>query len=119
VLTEAIGQKELPLHVLGFSQGTATLIRWVLNTEQTVQRTVLWGGDIAKDVDLASLVDRAKARPLELVIGREDEYITEADVTARRAYLDEQGINFELNRYAGGHTIEPGELQRLILPLAK
>jgi len=106
--------KNIPLHVLGFSQGTATAIRWVLNTQNAVQRTVLWGGDIPHDVDITELRSKSKTNPLEMVVGTADPYIAEEDVQRFTMKLETDELNYDLCRYDGGHSIESDMLQTLI-----
>ena len=43
--------KNCRIHTVGFSQGTATVSRWLLSTKHSINSLILWGGKIANDFD--------------------------------------------------------------------
>ena len=55
--------------VLGFSQGTATVCRWLAASELRADQIVLWAGGIPPELDVADVVDAAHGAPLTLVAG--------------------------------------------------
>jgi predicted esterase len=99
--------------VLGFSQGTATVSRWLAASEMRVDQLVLWGGTIPPELDLAAWASRLHGAAITLVIGDEDAYATPAAITAEAERLSAAGVAFTLQRYAGGHAVEPSALQQL------
>lgn len=99
--------------VLGFSQGTATVSRWLAASEMRVDHLVLWGGTIPPELDLAAWASRLHGAAITLVIGDHDEYATPAAVTAEAERLSAAGVAFTLQRYAGAHAIEASALQQL------
>ncbi|MDQ6635282.1 MAG: phospholipase [Gemmatimonadota bacterium] len=99
--------------VLGFSQGTATVSRWLAASEMRVDQLVLWGGTIPPELDLAAWASRLHGAAITLVIGEHDEFATPAAVAAEAERLSAAGVAFTLQRYAGGHAIEATALQQL------
>ncbi|MEO6444905.1 MAG: alpha/beta fold hydrolase, partial [Gemmatimonadaceae bacterium] len=54
---------------LGFSQGVATLMRWVTAGSTPLARVIVWAGEIPREVELGNFRPRFPDRPLDLVIG--------------------------------------------------
>ena len=96
----------------GFSQGTATVTRWLAHSPLVAARArradalVLWGGALPHDLDLAAHRGwLADARPL-LVAGDADGYATPARVMEQEARLRDAGIPHATRGFAGGHKIQ-------------
>jgi predicted esterase len=106
------------LHVLAFSQGTATACRWLQHRARAgrapAARLVLWGGGLPHDLDLAADGELLRRTPLTVVVGDEDEFVTPAAVAAQRARLDEAGVPHALVTYAGGHRLDRDTLARVL-----
>src|SRR6476469_2198875 len=101
------------LVVLGFSQGTATVSRWLAASEMRVDHLVLWGGAIPPELDLAAWAARLHGAAITLVAGEQDELTTPAAVTSEAERLSAAGVAFTLQRYSGGHVIDSAALLRL------
>lgn len=100
--------------VLGFSQGAATASRWALLGQTDIDRLVLWGGRLAHDLDLAAHRSRLQRLDLTIVIGTEDEYISDERVAEEEARLDAHGIAYRTVRFDGSHRIDPDVLARVV-----
>ena len=99
--------------VLGFSQGTATVCRWLSASELRADEIVLWGGIIPPELDLAEWAETLHGASLSLIAGESDELVTADVVAAEGARLSAAGVAFTLHRYEGGHYIDPAALLRL------
>jgi predicted esterase len=99
--------------VLGFSQGTATVSRWLAASDLRVNQLVLWGGAIPPELDLAAWSARLHGAAITLVGGDEDEFTTPAAVAAEAERLSTAGVAFTIQRYHGGHLIDGEALTRL------
>ncbi len=113
-ITSTISRGDLTLTVLGFSQGCATVSRWVAKATHPVDRLILWGGSLPPDLDLTASGERLRAIRLVLVVGREDELIGAEAITEEEARLKEHRIGYELIRFDGGHQLH----RRTLLDLA-
>jgi len=101
------------LTVLGFSQGTATVSRWVALGKVRPDRLVLWGGLLPPDLDLAAARERLARAHLILVAGRRDRFVDEEKLSAQLAELDRHGIPARTVRHAGGHRLKADVLGEL------
>lgn len=100
------------LTALGFSQGVATVTRWVVQGESGVDRLILWAGAVPPELDLAALAARV-ARPIVLVSGERDQFGDWARSEELIARLDAAGARYETHRFAGGHRLDNDVLRRL------
>ena len=101
------------LVVLGFSQGTATVSRWLAASEMRVEQLVLWAGSIPPELDLAAWAARLHGAAITLVAGEEDELATPAAVAAEAERLSAAGVAYTLLRFHGGHTVNEAALRQL------
>jgi predicted esterase len=99
--------------VLGFSQGTATVSRWLAASAMRVDQLVLWGGSIPPELELGAWAERLHGAAITLVAGSGDEYATPAAIAAEAERLSASGVAFSIQRFDGGHEIEPAALIQL------
>lgn len=101
------------VHLLGFSQGTATACRWAALGDTTVDRLTLWAGGVPPDLDLDAHGELLRRLELTLVIGTDDEYVSEDQVAAEEARLDASDIPHRTIRFDGPHRIDAEVLARV------
>jgi len=104
------------IKVLGFSQGTATVSRWLLRTKHTIETLILWGGKIANDFNFKLYNQKHSNTRNFLVFGAEDEFYTVENVNEYRKELNL--LKAEWMNYKGGHTIDAETLKVLENKLA-
>ena len=103
---------------LGFSQGAATVSRWVARGSARCDALVLWGGLLPPDIDLAAGPHALAGVPLTLVIGSDDHYVSAAQVDTQERALREHGVPYTLLRYEGKHAINRSMLRELARSLS-
>jgi predicted esterase len=99
------------LVVLGFSQGTATVARWISRGKVIPDQTILWAGILPPELagrEVAKLFQRS---PLMIVLGEHDEFARPDLVSAQEARMKELEVDVRLIRYDGGHEILPEVLR--------
>jgi len=99
--------------VLGFSQGTATVCRWLGASELRADQIVLWAGGIPPELDVAKWSNRLHGAELSLVVGDADELVTPEAVAAEGERLSNAGVAFTLHRFPGKHQIDEQALVTL------
>lgn len=115
-LAEAHGwTTAVPLHLLGFSQGTATACRWFALGTPRFHRLTLWAGDIPPDLDLAAHHARFAAADLTFVVGTEDWFITPERRAEQEERLRHHQIDYRLQPFAGGHVIDGPTLAQIAM----
>jgi predicted esterase len=108
-----VPREKVRLWVLGFSQGTATVVRWLTRGNVDPDRAVLWAGMLPPELTAESAVALARRSPLTVVFGLQDEFATPELVTAQGARLKELGVRHDTVRFDGGHEIVPDALRSI------
>ena len=102
------------LTVLGFSQGVATVARWVAAGNAEADRVILWAGSLPAELAPEGAKRlMGNGRYLTVVAGDADQFITPKVLEAQMATLAELGVTVEVTRYSGKHEIESSTLERL------
>ncbi|RMF58551.1 MAG: phospholipase [Calditrichaeota bacterium] len=101
------------LVVLGFSQGTSTAMRWITRGKPSPELVILWAGEIPSEIDLTQLQPLFQKRPLQLVLGKKDEFIPTSRLTREEKRLQDSGISYQIHFFDGGHRIDPPLLKKL------
>ena len=112
-IVDDIGHNNFKLKTLGFSQGGATLVRWIMSNSIKVDSLILWGSDIPQD----SLTNQNKSRwssiNIKIVIGKKDEYISDENKKKVIDAVNSYGLSYKLIEYDGPHKIIESELIKL------
>jgi predicted esterase len=98
---------------LGFSQGVATVARWVARGKVDPQRVVLCSGMLPAELDPREANRLVVHAPLTITFGDADEFAPPERVLSEEAKLKLLGIPYEIIRFKGGHAITPELLARL------
>jgi predicted esterase len=109
----ALVGSDVPLTVLGFSQGTAAASRWVASGSASAAHLICWGAALAPELPLGagSVLGRTRT---SIVIGDRDRYVPAEVIARETARLDAAGFSYALERFEGGHRLDDGMLRRLV-----
>ncbi|WP_339902751.1 alpha/beta hydrolase [uncultured Cyclobacterium sp.] len=109
-------EKTPQINVLGFSQGAATMSRWVCQLNLELNKVVFWAGAPAYDLDTAQMFERLNSSQIILALGDNDPFLQSKIYSQVENRLSEAGFaNFKELRYSGGHEIDPGLLKEIFL----
>jgi predicted esterase len=104
------------VHILGFSQGGATAVRWAAARAaagEPTARLVVWGSLLPPDVALGPTTP-LHAVPLELVMGTRDRWVSEERFTAELARLADAAHPVHVRRFVGGHRFDDPTLAAVV-----
>lgn len=108
-----VPRENVRLWVVGFSQGTATVARWVARGNVDPDRVVLWAGLLPPELIAQDAAALARRAPLTVVLGRQDDFAKPDLVAAQESRLKELNVPYEVIRFDGGHEIVQGTLRNL------
>jgi predicted esterase len=109
-----VARDSVRVSVLGFSQGAATVARWLSHTRVPIDRAIFWAGAIPDDVSLAA--DSALRRAdVVAVFGSRDEYATAERVARQEAAFKSADKSFAAIEFDGGHRLDDETLRALAL----
>lgn len=109
-LRPALPEAGVRLHVLGFSQGVATVGRWLARGHVCADRLILWAGSYPPEVDLAGLAPRLARTDVVLVAGDRDALTPPAGASAQLERFRTAGIAARLIAFDGGHRLDDATL---------
>ena len=108
-----VDRSKVKLWALGFSQGTATVARWVVRGKAQPDRVVFCSGVLPPELTAEGAGRLARHAPLTIVLGRRDDFARPELVASQEARLHELRVPHQVIRFDGGHEITPEVLQLL------
>lgn len=117
LLVEELGRRRgapFPrITALGFSQGVATVSRWLTLGGTQADHVVLWAGTLPADTVADHAGSIFGGARLTIVMGDTDPLVDSARVTAELEKLDSANVRYDVVRFAGGHEMDGEVLRRL------
>ena len=104
-ILEAMPGPRPAVHLLGFSQGVATVTRWITRGRIRADRLVLWAGRVPADLFPLDAYHPLRRLQIDVVTGETDELATPAVLEEPRALFADAGLRPRMHRYAGGHRL--------------
>lgn len=102
------------INTLGFSQGAATLSRWLSYGKARVDKAIFWCGNLAHDVDY-SKSEQFKHTSIYLVFAENDQYYPSNFYKTQIELLQKYGIEPKSHVFNGKHEINAGLIKELKL----
>lgn len=119
----AVDPRAVPLVAFGFSQGGATVARWLALSPlaaareaagtRRADRLVLWGSSLPHDLDLHAEHGWLAALDLVLVTGERDPLTPPGRVLAEERRLRAAGLRYRVIAFPGEHRLHAPTLQAL------
>ncbi|WP_048921232.1 alpha/beta hydrolase [Rufibacter radiotolerans] len=104
---------EATLHVLGFSQGAATVCRWLAQANWPVAELILWAGVFPEDMELATVEHTLAHTKLTYVYGLQDKMVTPERLQEQLAKIAKAGLQPNLITFQGIHELNAQVLRQL------
>ena len=99
--------------VLGFSQGTATVGRWLAQAAFRPAHLILWAGGFPDDLPADQARQLLQTLRLSLVIGSADEFITSDQAARHQQALEQLGATPQAYVFEGRHALNRPLLEQL------
>lgn len=112
--TELKKYPNVPVTLLGFSQGAATISRWALNNSVAFNDLILWAGIFPNDMDFEKGKELLKSKKVYQVYGSRDPFLTEARIEEMKALSEKIGVTSPSLIFDGGHELHQETLLKLI-----
>ncbi|MBI2270744.1 MAG: hypothetical protein HYU69_10375 [Bacteroidetes bacterium] len=117
VMTQ-LPDKKVRVNVIGFSQGGATVSRWLNLGKSKIDTLVLWASVFPPDMNIEVSRKKLNETELILVVGNQDEYINPVQFEQHCDLLKKQNIKFRSIIFNGKHEINESVLKQLTSELA-
>lgn len=106
---------DVKIHLFGFSQGVATIIRWVMARFPKVNRFILWAGTWPDDLDYRPHQEYFSEKEIHWHCGHSDEYVTDNRLKWHRNFVRKNGLKMTEHWFDGKHVIPRSELEKIYL----
>ncbi len=106
--------KKVKINVLGFSQATATVCRWIANKNPAINNLILWAGFFPHDLDFERDKNYFNNIQTTLLIGNSDEFYNLEEIEKHRKTMLEKEFIFEFIHFEGKHEIPEEILLQLV-----
>lgn len=97
---------EVEIILLGFSQGTATQVRWIMRSFPKFDYLILWAGQLPEDLDYRPHLAYFEDKQLHAAYGSDDPFLTDERKKLMNDILQESGLSFTLFSYEGKHKVD-------------
>lgn len=105
---------QVQVKVFGFSQGCSTLCRWVAYGKVKPTRLVMWAGTFPPDIDLEDFGPQFQGYEVDVVYGKNDEYLSWINAEEITLWMEKAGIDFRVTTFDGKHEIVREVLNKLL-----
>ncbi len=105
---------KIKIHVLGFSQGTTTVCRWLMNAHARFDKLILWAGYFGNGIEDVLSPDLVTQKEVHFVYGNQDEFLSKIDTMAYEQNLTKNIPNIKIRTFEGGHSIPIDELKAMV-----
>lgn len=111
---KALCHPEVKIIAFGFSQGVATIWRWIMAKKPIVHSLIMWGGMTPEDLNYTKDSSYFKHINISLVYGLSDQYLTEERIEFQRKIEREQDLKIAHHSFNGKHVIDRSILKMLL-----
>lgn len=112
--TELAAFPTVPVTLLGFSQGCATVCRWASQGKVKFEKLILWAGLFPPDMDFQAGHDVLATKKTYMVAGDQDPYVTAERIKEFDGLATRLDIQPEKIIFSGKHEIKEEIFTRLI-----
>ena len=100
--------------LFGFSQGCATMWRWIHSKKPRYDVAINWAGWVPEDIKFNHLSEYLHSKEHHLIFGNEDKFMTEERFQTLLEVIDKSDLKMIISRFEGGHRIPKEELKSLL-----
>lgn len=102
------------LIVLGFSQGTATAVRWFVNNGIRPDQLILWAGSFPHDINAKDNPTIFKDLSTHFAYGNEDQFLQNINISERTDEFAQMGMNLKVWPFEGKHVMDKPTLAKIV-----
>lgn len=104
----------VPITILGFSQGAATACRWVMNQHVRLDRLILWAGIFPPDMNFDEGSAVLRQKEILFVHGNKDPFLTQDHLKEMRSLTAKLQAQVKTMEFDGEHDVDEGMLLTLM-----
>jgi predicted esterase len=105
---------DVRITLLGFSQGSATVCRWIEKLDFPFEKLILHSGAFPPDIDFSGLGNKLKNKRVYMLRGTYDEFINEERTKEQQALINKLNVKVNQIEFEGKHDIHVDSLMNII-----
>ena len=98
----------------GFSQGCATIIRWMMAKFPKLDQAILWAGFFPEDLNYLPHQGYLKDINFQFIYGDKDEYLTPGRISMHEQLIVDQKLVVKSQAFSGKHVIDRKILTKVV-----
>lgn len=110
-------QHKTELICFGFSQGVATIMRFLAAFKPDFKDIILWAGSIPKEIDYLALRKYFRSGKIHQIYGVDDEYLTPQFISQENDFILSQKLKLISHQFKGTHRIDKKAFMDYVRPL--
>jgi predicted esterase len=99
--------------LFGFSQGVATVCRFIARCNPDFHELVLWAGQLPQELDASAFGRLMNHRPVHVALGNADPFATQESIAEQTDFMKKAGLNIQKLDFEGKHFIPATAIQEL------
>ncbi|HYC83857.1 MAG TPA: alpha/beta hydrolase [Chryseosolibacter sp.] len=104
----------IPVTIVGFSQGSATVSRWAMSGKIAFDRLILWAGIFPPDMDFGNGSQILSRKKVVLVYGKRDPFLNDDRFAEMKSLTEKLGVEVIRIEFDGEHEIHAPTLLHLV-----
>lgn len=113
-VVESLGAEIQPqVNILGFSQGSETVCRWVVKNKIRFNNLILYSGKWPEEYEMALLTKISENFKVVLVYGDRDKIFSEEHFSYQLKAFEDSGIKVMSLSYQGGHELSSSVVEQI------
>lgn len=114
LVKKRIENRDIKIWVLGFSQGVATVMRWMVSNTTNIEKAIFWAGSIPEDLPKEKVESSFDSVQCYSVIGDNDPYFQASTLSKQEELEKEYSISIEKIKFKGEHRINALVLKDIV-----
>lgn len=103
----------ITINILGFSQGVATVCRWIAGKYVKVNNLILWAGQLPRDMNVDLTKEILSQTKTYVIYGKQDEFLTGVNHNEYIKNFSVAGFSSQVISFEGKHEIHRDTLIKL------
>ena len=109
-----VNQDKVKIILFGFSQGCATMWRWIHASQPHYHIAINWAGWIPEDISYLHLSQYLSSKEHHLWYGDDDKFLTEKALDDIKDVIQANHLDIAIRQFKGEHKIPKEELRKLV-----
>lgn len=110
---------DIQINLFGFSQGVATIVRWVHARQPYFHNLIPWAGRIPEDISYLHLKEYLQDKRIVYVYGTKDQFLSDKLLEVQNQFIKEQELRLETVTFEDRHIVHRPTLKMVSKMIVK